>query len=50
MRESSSFFGPYQPSVALALGTNLSPSSAFNDFVVGLSIGHWVGRVGLWVE
>jgi hypothetical protein len=38
--------GRYRPSIALAIGTNLSPSSSFNDLVAGISFGHLLGRLG----
>jgi hypothetical protein len=46
-RVPGSIFGPYRPSFAVIVGTNVSPSSAFNDFVVGGTIGHLIGRVGI---
>ena len=37
----------YRPSFAIVVGTNLSTSSPFNDFNLGVAIGHLIGRVGL---
>jgi len=41
--------GTIRPSVALAVGTDIAGGNDFDEFVVGLSIGHIFGKAGIFI-